>query len=83
MPADNVEAPPVLIARRRPNIQYSVDASHGKLWIVTNDDHINFRLAEADPAHPGDWRTVIRRLGPGLYARRRPPSAIISPSPSG
>jgi oligopeptidase B len=59
VPADNVEAPLVLVARRRPNIQYSVDASHGKLWIVTNDDHVNFRLAEADPAHPGDWHTVI------------------------
>ena len=59
VPADNPEAAPVLIARRRPNIQYSVDASHGKLWIVTNDDHINFRLAEADPATPGTWRTVI------------------------
>jgi len=59
VPADNPAAPPVLIARRRPNIQYSVDASHGKLWILTNDDHINFRLAEADPAHPGDWRTII------------------------
>jgi oligopeptidase B len=59
VPADNAEAPPVLIARRRPNIQYSVDSSHGKFWIVTNDDHINFRLAEADPATPGSWRTVI------------------------
>jgi oligopeptidase B len=59
VPADNVEAPPLLVARRRPNIQYSIDASHGKLWIVTNDDHINFRLAEADPARPGTWRTVI------------------------
>ena len=59
VPADNVEAPPVLIARRRPNIQYSVDSSHGKLWILTNDDHVNFRLAEASPDHPGDWRTVI------------------------
>jgi oligopeptidase B len=59
VPANNVEAPLVLVARRRPNIQYSVDASHGKLWIVTNDDHINFRLAEADPARPADWHTVI------------------------
>ncbi len=59
VPADHPEAPPVLVARRRPNIQYSIDGSHGKLWIVTNDDHINFRLAEADPAHPGDWHTVI------------------------
>jgi oligopeptidase B len=59
VPADNAEAPPVLVAPRRPLIQYSVDSSHGRLWILTNDGHVNFRLAEADPAHPGDWRTVI------------------------
>jgi oligopeptidase B len=29
------------------------------LWIHTNDDHVNFRLAEADVANPGEWRTVI------------------------
>ena len=59
VPADNPEAPPMLIAARRPLIQYSVDASHGKLWILTNDDHVNFRIAEASPDHPGDWHTVI------------------------
>lgn len=59
VPADNPEAPLVLIAARRPNIQYSVDASHGKLWILTNDNHVNFRIAEADPARPGEWRDVI------------------------
>jgi oligopeptidase B len=59
VPADNPEAPPVLIARRRPNIQYSVDSSHGRLWILTNDNHVNFRLAEASPEHPGDWHEVI------------------------
>ena len=59
VPADRPEAAPVLIARRRPNIQYSVDASHDRLWILTNDRHVNFRLAEASPDHPGDWREVI------------------------
>jgi oligopeptidase B len=59
VPAANPEAPPTLIARRRPDMQYGVDASHGRLWILTNDDHVNFRLAEADPADPGTWRTVI------------------------
>jgi oligopeptidase B len=59
VPADHPEAPPVLIAARRPLIQYSVDSSHGRLWILTNDDHVNFRIAEADPAHPGDWHTII------------------------
>mgnify|MGYP000882221290 CR=1 FL=1 len=59
VPADNPEAAPILVAARRPDIQYSIDSAHGKLWILTNDDHINFRIAEADPARPGEWRTVI------------------------
>jgi hypothetical protein len=29
------------------------------LWILTNDEHVNFRIAAADPAAPGDWTTVI------------------------
>ena len=45
--------PLTLISRRKPNRQYDVDAAHGKLWIVTNDEHVNFRLAEADLAAPG------------------------------
>ncbi|HEX7929854.1 MAG TPA: prolyl oligopeptidase family serine peptidase, partial [Sphingomicrobium sp.] len=48
-----------LISPRKEKRQYEVDAAHGKLWVLTNDDHVNFRLAEADPAHPGEWRTVI------------------------
>jgi len=59
LPADNPQAPAVLIARRRPLIQYSVDASHGSLWILTNDGHVNFRVAQASPENPGEWRTVI------------------------
>ena len=59
VPASNPEAPLTLVAARRPNIQYSLDAAHGKLWVLTNDEHVNFRLAEADPARPGAWRTVI------------------------
>jgi oligopeptidase B len=59
VPADDPAAEPLLIARRRPNVIYSADAAHGKLWILANDDHVNFRIAEADPARPGEWRTVI------------------------
>src|SRR5438067_609419 len=51
--------PLTLISARKPNREYHVDAAHGKLWIHTNDDHINFRLAEADLAEPEHWRTVI------------------------
>lgn len=48
-----------LISRRQPNRIYSADAAHGKLWILANDEHINFRVAEADPTAPEEWRTVI------------------------
>jgi oligopeptidase B len=51
--------PLTLISRRKPNREYHVDAAHGKLWIHTNDDHVNFRIAEADPANPENWRTLI------------------------
>jgi len=51
--------PLTLISPRKPTREYHVDAAHGKLWILTNDDHVNFRLAEADPVSPEEWRTVI------------------------
>jgi oligopeptidase B len=51
--------PLTLISRRKATREYHVDAAHGKLWIHTNDDHVNFRIAEADPANPEEWRTVI------------------------
>ena len=57
--ADDPTMPLTLISRRRPNREYHVDAAHGKLWIHTNDDHVNFRLAVADPADPEAWDTVI------------------------
>jgi oligopeptidase B len=51
--------PLTLISRRKEKREYHVDAAHGKLWIITNDDHVNFRLAQADPANPSEWKTVI------------------------
>jgi oligopeptidase B len=51
--------PLALMSPRKEKRQYSVDAAHGKLWILTNDDHVNFRLAEADPKRPAEWKTVI------------------------
>ncbi|HEV2595201.1 MAG TPA: S9 family peptidase [Sphingomicrobium sp.] len=57
--ADDPSLPLILISPRRANREYHVDAAHGKLWIHTNDDHVNFRLASADPATPDVWETVI------------------------
>jgi len=57
--ADDPSQPLTLISARKATREYHVDAAHGKLWILTNDDHVNFRLAEADLASPEAWRTVI------------------------
>ena len=59
VPAADPGADPVLIAARRPNIEYHCDAAHGRLWIVTNDEHINFRLVSAPAESPGEWREEI------------------------
>ncbi|HEX8642390.1 MAG TPA: S9 family peptidase [Allosphingosinicella sp.] len=59
VPAADPRAEPVLIAKRRTDVTYGADAAHGRLWILANDEHINFRLAEADPSAPGDWHTVV------------------------
>jgi oligopeptidase B len=56
---DDPSQPLTLISARKPNREYHVDAAHGQLWIHTNDDHVNFRIAEADIANPEEWRTVI------------------------
>ena len=59
VPADDPAAEPVLVAPRRPNVEYHCDAAHGRLWIVTNDQHINFRLVSAPVEAPGEWREEI------------------------
>lgn len=57
--ADDPSQALTLISPRKDKREYHVDSAHGKLWILTNDDHVNFRLAEADISKPEDWRTVI------------------------
>ena len=59
VPADDPASPLVLITPRRPEIQYEADAAHGKLWILTNDHHVNFRIVTADPVNPGEWQELI------------------------
>ena len=59
VPADRPDEEPVLVAPRRPNVEYHCDAAHGRLWIVTNDQHINFRLVSAPVDQPADWREEI------------------------
>jgi len=59
LPAAAPAAAALLVSPRETGRLYTVDAARDRLWVLTNDAHINFRLAEADPADPGAWRTVI------------------------
>lgn len=59
VPAANPTAEPILVKARKKGVEYSVDVRDGELWVWTNDDHINFRLAKASLKAPGDWQTVI------------------------
>ena len=59
VPTADVAAAPVVVSPRKVLRQYQVDSANGRLWILTNDDHVNFRLAQADPKSPGTWTTVI------------------------
>jgi oligopeptidase B len=59
VPADKPEAPLTLIRPRQADMQYEVDSSHGKLWFLTNDKHVNFRIVSADPGKPAEWTEVV------------------------
>jgi len=59
LPADNPEAEPLLVAPRQKGREYSVDEREGTLYIHTNDEHPNFRVATARLDAPGAWTTLI------------------------
>jgi len=49
----------VLVKPRQKGVEYDVDVRDGMVWVHTNDDHVNFRLATAKLDTPGDWTTLI------------------------
>lgn len=59
VPTDNPTAEQFLISPRKKGREYSVEEHDGKLYILTNDDHVNFRLATASLDNPGEWTTLI------------------------
>src|SRR3546814_19611949 len=48
-----------LVSARQKGREYSVDEREGTLYIHTNDEHPNFRVATADIKAPGTWKTLI------------------------
>ena len=59
LPTDNPQAEPILVSARKKGREYDVEERDGTLYILTNDDHINFRLASADIAEPDKWTSLI------------------------
>jgi oligopeptidase B len=64
VPASDPTATPVMISPRKVKRQYSVDVrtdeqGDSKLYILTNDDHVNFRIATAPLDKPDQWTTLI------------------------
>lgn len=57
--ADNPAGEQILVKPRRKGVEYDVDVRDGTLFVHTNDDHINFRLATATLEAPGEWTTLI------------------------
>jgi len=59
IPTAHPDAAPLLVSPRRSGREYDVDVRGGTLFIRTNDDHVNFRVATASLAHPAVWTTLI------------------------
>jgi len=75
--ADAADAEPAIVEPRRQGHEYSVDHHGETLYIVSNDDAVNFRLMAAPLATPGreSWREVVAHRedvkldGVDLFAR--------------
>lgn len=59
VPASDPTAAPILVSPRKEGRQYSVDVREGTIYVLTNDDHVNFRIATASLEKPGEWTTLI------------------------
>ena len=57
--ADDPTGEQILVSPRMTGREYDVDVRDGTLYIHTNDDHVNFRLATASMDAPGQWTTLI------------------------
>ena len=59
LPTSNPTAEPIMVKRRQAGVTYDVDVREQTLFIRTNDSHVNFRVATASIARPGEWTTLI------------------------
>jgi oligopeptidase B len=52
------QAPPRLVRRRAPGVEYALDANGERFFVRANDTHENFRVATAPLADPAAWQTL-------------------------
>jgi oligopeptidase B len=65
IPADDAEAPPVLVAPRETGVEYDVDEGGGRLFILTNEGGAkDFRIMTAPVGSPGKahWRELVAHV---------------------
>ena len=66
VPISDFGAEPVLVSPRQINRLYDVEEHDGQLFILTNDDHVNFRLVTAPVGQPDRW-TELRAGSDDFY----------------
>ena len=49
----------ILVRARQKGVEYDIDVREGTIFVHTNDDHVNFRLATATVEAPGEWTSLI------------------------
>jgi oligopeptidase B len=66
LPADDLLGQPLTLVSKQDNFAASLDAAHGKLYLLANDTHVNFRLLAIDTNKLGEdmgdkskWDTLI------------------------
>ncbi len=59
LPASDPHAKPLLVRARQTGVEYDVDVKDDTIFVLTNDIHVNFRLATAPMSAPADWSTLI------------------------
>ncbi|VVT01870.1 S9 family peptidase [Erythrobacter sp. EC-HK427] len=59
LPASDPFATPLLVKARQTGVEYDVDVRDDTLFVLTNDTHVNFRLATAPLSAPAEWTPLI------------------------
>ena len=57
--ADDPTGEQILVSPRQKGREYSVDIRGEDVFILTNDEHVNFRLAKATMGNLSEWETIL------------------------